>query len=74
MRFDPERVAPGPVRRVRDFPAGADRLTADAPVGIRHVLVNGTPICVDGENLATALAERPGVRPSQGSFRSASAS
>ena len=26
--FDPETVAPGPVRRVRDFPADAERLTA----------------------------------------------
>jgi len=34
---------------VRDFPAGAERLTADAPVGMQHVVVNGTPIRVDGE-------------------------
>src|SRR5215213_2082487 len=47
--FDPVTVAPGPVRRVNDFPAGAARLTADAPVGMQHVVVNGTPIRVDGE-------------------------
>ena len=35
--FDPATVAPGPIRRVRDFPAGAERLTADAPVGMQHV-------------------------------------
>ena len=46
--FDPDTVAPGPVRRVQDFPAGADRLTADAPEGVTHVLVNGTPIREDG--------------------------
>jgi N-acyl-D-aspartate/D-glutamate deacylase len=46
--FDPETVAPGPTRRVRDFPAGAERLTADAPVGIRHVLVNGVAVQEDG--------------------------
>lgn len=46
--FDPDTVAPGPIRRVRDFPADADRLTADQPEGIRHVLVNGTPIRADG--------------------------
>jgi N-acyl-D-amino-acid deacylase len=47
--FDPETVSPGPIRRVRDFPADSERLTADRPVGIRHVLVNGFPIQVDGE-------------------------
>ena len=31
--FDPETVAPGPLRRVVDFPAEGERLTADAPVG-----------------------------------------
>jgi N-acyl-D-amino-acid deacylase len=60
--FDPKTVAPGPLRRVRDFPANSERLTADQPVGIRHVLVNGTPIQVDGVHDAEA---RPGqlVRP-----------
>jgi len=67
--FDPMTVAPGPTRRVRDFPADADRLTADAPVGIRHVLVGGTPIHEDGVSYATELESRPGVRPIQGSFR-----
>ena len=46
--FDPATVAPGPIRRVRDFPADAERLTADQPVGMQHVVVNGTPIQVDG--------------------------
>jgi N-acyl-D-amino-acid deacylase len=46
--FDPATVAPGPIRRVRDFPANAERLTADQPVGMQHVVVNGTPIQVDG--------------------------
>ena len=67
--FDPEVVAPGPIRRVQDFPAGADRLTADAPEGIRHVLVNGVPIQTDGVSRATSMEERPGMRPAQGSFR-----
>jgi len=63
--FDPDTVAPGPIRRVKDFPADAERLTADAPVGMRHVLVNGLPIQVDGEPLADAQAALPGqlVRP-----------
>ncbi len=56
--FDPKTVAPGPIRRVRDFPADADRLTADQPEGVRHVLVNGTPIRIDGE--AVSSDARPG--------------
>jgi N-acyl-D-amino-acid deacylase len=61
--FDPATVGPGPVRRVADFPTGSERLTADAPTGIRHVLVNGTPIRVDG---VQDLDVRPGqlARPS----------
>jgi N-acyl-D-aspartate/D-glutamate deacylase len=67
--FDPMTVAPGPIRRVRDFPADADRLTADQPEGIRHVLVNGTPIQTDGTSHATTMEERPGQRPAQASFK-----
>jgi len=63
--FDPSEVGPGKIRRVQDFPAGADRLTADTPTGIRHVLVNGTPITQDGQSVASALDERPGQRPVQ---------
>ena len=63
--FDPATVAPGPIRRVRDFPADTERLTADAPTGMRHVLVNGTPIQVDGTQLPDVLGTRPGqlVKP-----------
>jgi hypothetical protein len=50
--FDPATVAPGPIRRVRDFPADSERLTADHPSGMRHVVVNGTPVQVDGERVA----------------------
>ncbi len=39
-----DQLAPGPARRVTDFPAGGDRLVADTPRGLRHVLVNGVPI------------------------------
>ena len=61
--FDPQTVGPGPLRRVRDFPAGAERLTAEEPVGVRHVLVNGTPIRSDGRSLLDSLEQRPGMRP-----------
>jgi len=58
--FDPQTVAPGPTRRVRDFPADAERLTAEEPEGLRHILVNGVPIRVDG---VQELDARPGRRP-----------
>ena len=58
--FDPQTVESGPLRRVRDFPADSERLTADQPGGMAHLLVNGTPIREDGEALHGGLAERPG--------------
>ena len=57
--FDPATVGPGAVRRVRDFPGNAERLTADAPTGITHVVVNGTPIRRDGAMVD--LADVPGA-------------
>jgi N-acyl-D-aspartate/D-glutamate deacylase len=62
--FDAATVGTGPIRRVHDFPADGERLTAEEPTGVRHVLVNGTPIRLDGAQLADA---RPGVRPELGS-------
>jgi len=59
--FDPDTVAPGPLRRIRDFPADGERLVADQPVGMTHVLVNGVPIRVDGAASAEGLEARPGV-------------
>lgn len=63
--FDPATVAPGPLRRVRDFPGGSERLTADAPVGMTHVLVNGTVIRRDGVPVDAATTGTPGqlLRP-----------
>ena len=58
--FDPTIVAPGPLRRVRDFPANGERLTADAPVGVRHVLVNGTVIRREGVSPSVDEMGRPG--------------
>jgi N-acyl-D-aspartate/D-glutamate deacylase len=56
--FDPATIAPGPLRRIRDFPADGERLIADAPVGMTHTLVNGVPVRLDGEPCPDA---RPGV-------------
>jgi N-acyl-D-aspartate/D-glutamate deacylase len=60
--FDADTVGTGPTKRVRDFPGDAERLTAEAPTGLRHVLVNGTPIRVDGVQVE-AFDQRPGMRP-----------
>jgi N-acyl-D-aspartate/D-glutamate deacylase len=59
--FDPDTVAPGPIRRVVDFPAHGDRLTADAPVGMTHTLVNGVPIRIDGAPVPQEPGRRPGT-------------
>jgi N-acyl-D-aspartate/D-glutamate deacylase len=58
--FDPDTVAPGPLRRANDFPGGSERLTADQPVGVRHVLVNGVPIRRDGVPVDEEQRGRPG--------------
>jgi N-acyl-D-aspartate/D-glutamate deacylase len=58
--FDPDTVAPGGLHRVRDFPADGERLVADEPAGMQHVLVNGTPIRENGAPVADAVARRPG--------------
>lgn len=58
--FDPDTVAPGPLRRVVDFPAQGERLVADAPVGVDHVLVNGSPIRLDGECMLDGSGALPG--------------
>jgi N-acyl-D-amino-acid deacylase len=58
--FDFEKVGPGPLRRIRDFPADGERLVADRPEGMSHVIVNGTVIRQDGAPVEAALAARPG--------------
>ena len=58
--FDPGTIAPGPMRRVTDFPAAGERITADSPVGVSHVLVNGVAIRVDGAADEDALNSGPG--------------
>ncbi len=57
--FNPATVACGPLRRVHDFPANADRLVADAH-GIRAVIVNGTVIREDDRDAVPSDAPLPG--------------
>jgi N-acyl-D-aspartate/D-glutamate deacylase len=57
--FDPATVGCGPLRRVWDFPAGADRLVSDA-AGIRAVVVNGVPIREDGHDVVDPEGPLPG--------------
>jgi N-acyl-D-amino-acid deacylase len=58
--FDPATVAPGPLRRVSDFPGGSERLTADQPSGVTHVLVNGVPVRRDEVPVDDDRRGRPG--------------
>jgi N-acyl-D-aspartate/D-glutamate deacylase len=49
--FDPNTVATGPQKRLRDLPANGERLTYEEPIGMRHVVVNGTLIRQDETQL-----------------------
>lgn len=57
--FDPETVACSPLRRVSDFPSGADRLVSDAE-GIHAVVVNGTLVREDGRDAVDPEGPLPG--------------
>jgi N-acyl-D-aspartate/D-glutamate deacylase len=57
--FDPATVGPGPLKRVYDLPAGADRLISEAS-GIDAVIVNGTLIRRDGTDVLAANDALPG--------------
>ena len=57
--FDPRTVGCSPLRRVRDFPAGADRLVSDA-IGIRAVIVNGVAIRQEGRDTVDVDGALPG--------------
>jgi len=57
--FDPATVGCTPLRRVRDFPAGADRLVSDAR-GIRAVMVNGVVIRGEGRDAVDPAGPLPG--------------
>ncbi len=57
--FDPATVAPGPLKRVYDLPAGADRLVSEAS-GIDAVIVNGRLIRQDNRDVVAADDRLPG--------------
>src|SRR6185295_278746 len=57
--FDPKTVGPGPLKRVYDLPAGADRLVSEAN-GIDAVIVNGKLIRRDGKDTVAANDALPG--------------
>src|SRR5438034_1293123 len=57
--FDPATVGCSPLRRVRDFPASADRLVSDAR-GIRAVVVNGVVVREDGRDAVDPEGPLPG--------------
>jgi N-acyl-D-aspartate/D-glutamate deacylase len=58
--FDPASIGPGPIRRVRDFPAASERLTSDSPTGIERVYVNGSLVLDRNHLVESTLDELPG--------------
>jgi N-acyl-D-aspartate/D-glutamate deacylase len=57
--FDPGTVAPGPLKRVYDLPAGADRLVSEAS-GVDAVIVNGKIIRQNGKDAVSGNDRLPG--------------
>jgi N-acyl-D-aspartate/D-glutamate deacylase len=57
--FDPGAVGCSPLRRVRDLPAGADRLVSEAH-GVRAVVVNGTLLREEGRDCLDPEGPLPG--------------
>jgi N-acyl-D-aspartate/D-glutamate deacylase len=68
--FDPATVGAGPLRRVYDMPAGADRLVADAS-GVEAVIVNGTVVRRGGRDAVAADGPLPGALLRNGRARRA---
>ena len=57
--FDPETVGHSSLRRVRDFPGGAERLVSDA-IGVEAVVVNGSVLRRRDEDRLDAGDDLPG--------------
>ncbi|MGW1991987.1 N-acyl-D-amino-acid deacylase family protein [Embleya sp. NPDC001921] len=58
---DYDALSPGPTRRVRDLPADGERLIADAPTGLDHILVAGVAIREHGAQVTDRLHRLPGT-------------
>ncbi len=59
MVLDPATVGAGPLKRVWDFPGGANRLVSEA-TGIDAVIVNGTVLRRDGRDALASDGKLPG--------------
>jgi N-acyl-D-amino-acid deacylase len=57
--FDPATVGAGPLKRVWDFPGGANRLVSEAS-GIDVVIVNGTVLRRHGNDVLNPVGKLPG--------------
>jgi N-acyl-D-aspartate/D-glutamate deacylase len=57
--LDPATVGAGPLKRVWDFPGGANRLVSEA-TGIDAVIVNGTVLRRDGRDALASDGKLPG--------------
>jgi N-acyl-D-amino-acid deacylase len=57
--FDADTVSAAPLERVYDQPGGADRLRADA-IGIEAVIVNGTLLRQDNQDMVDPAGDLPG--------------
>ena len=57
--FDPDTVGASPLRRVQDFPGGAERLVSDA-IGVEAVIVNGQVLRRGGDDQIDAEGDLPG--------------
>lgn len=57
--FDPRTVGHSSLRRVQDFPGGAERLVADA-IGVEAVVVNGRVLRQHGEDRIDPDGDLPG--------------
>jgi N-acyl-D-amino-acid deacylase len=57
--FDPATIGAGPLRRVHDFPGGANRLVSDAS-GIDAVIVNGAVLRRHGSDTLDPHGALPG--------------
>jgi N-acyl-D-aspartate/D-glutamate deacylase len=57
--FDPDTIGAGPLKRVWDFPGGANRLVSEAS-GIDAVIVNGTVLRRHGSDAIGSDGKLPG--------------